>query len=137
METEAKPLKVAAAAAAAGVNVQTLHYYERRGLLRPARSSTGGYRYYGPSDVQLVRAVKRAQALGFSLQEIEELLTIRNSDRSRVAELARAKCGELDAKIRDLTAIRSALGELMETCVCGGDLSRCDVLDGLQTGEAD
>jgi DNA-binding transcriptional MerR regulator len=127
---EPKPLKIAAAAKAAGVNVQTLHYYERRGLLSPARAG-GGYRAYGASDVALVRAVKRAQALGFSLAEVEELLGISTGSRKRVKAVAAAKLTELDEKIRDLKAIRASLGDLLETCECGGDLRSCRVFDGL------
>ena len=130
---EPRPLKIAAAAKAAGVNVQTLHYYERRGILSPARSGSGGYRAYVASDVVLVRAIKRAQALGFSLTEIEELLGIGRGNRKRVKALAAAKLTELDEKIRDLTHIRSALGDLIETCDCGGELTNCRIFDGLDT----
>ena len=129
-QMESKPLKIAAAAKAAGVSIQTLHYYERRGLLSPARAG-GGYRAYGASDVALVRAVKRAQALGFSLAEIEELLGIGARSRKQVKAFAAAKLAELDAKIRDLTVIRASLGDLIETCRCGGDLVSCRVFDGL------
>jgi MerR family mercuric resistance operon transcriptional regulator len=128
---ESKPLRIAAAAKEAGVNVQTLHYYERRGLLSPARAGSGGYRAYGASDVARVRAVKRAQALGFSLAEIDELLGIGSRDRKQVKRLAATKLVELDEKIRDLTAIRASLGDLMETCRCGGDLASCRIFDGL------
>jgi DNA-binding transcriptional MerR regulator len=128
---ESKPLRIAAAAKAAGVSIQTLHYYERRGLLSPARAGGGGYRAYGPSDVALVRAVKRAQALGFSLAEIEELLGMGARSRKQVKALAAAKLAELDEKIRDLATIRAALSDLIETCRCGGDLVSCRVFDGL------
>ncbi len=129
---DGKPLKIAAAARAAGVRVQTLHYYERRGLLHPDRSGNAGYRSYGQADVALVRAVKRAQGLGFSLAEIETLLRIGDgADPIATRSLAVVKLAELDEKLRDLRRIRDALGALLETCDCGGTLARCNLFEGL------
>jgi len=136
LSTVAKPLKIAAAAKAAGVNIQTLHYYERRGLLSPRRTGNSGYRAYGEAEVILVRGIKRAQALGFSLAEIEELLGIESRDRERARNLASAKLAELDEKIRDLTTMRTALSHLVESCLCGGDLSNCKLFEDLGSDEA-
>jgi DNA-binding transcriptional MerR regulator len=118
------------------VNIQTLHYYERRGLLSPVRTGSSGYRAYGDAEVTLVRGIKRAQALGFSLGEIEELLAIGSRDRERAKKLASAKLVELDEKIRDLSTIRAALGDLVESCLCGGDLSSCKLFEDLGSDEA-
>ncbi len=125
--------RVGAAAEAAGVRTQTLHYYERRGLVRAPRRTPSGYREYGPEDIRRVRAVKRAQSLGFTLREIREMIRIAEDRRtaSRVVALAEAKLEEIDGKIRDLRRMRRALAEAAETCRCRGDLSRCDVLAGL------
>jgi len=86
---------IGAAAAAAGVNVQTLHYYERRGLIRRPPRTASGYRQYPPATVRSVRAIKRAQSLGFTLEEIAELwqtaVQARTSDKGRLRPLARAK----------------------------------------------
>ncbi len=84
-------LRVGAAADAAGVNVQTLHYYERRGLLRPKARNGAGYREYGEAEVRRVRGIKQAQSLGFTLREIRELIGMAESRRSarNVATLSR------------------------------------------------
>ena len=104
-------------AAAAGVNVQTLRYYERRGLLPAPARSLGGHRLWSPEAVTRVRAIKAAQRLGFTLKEIAELLGAGAGRRPRpaVGELALAKRGELDSRIVDLLAIRAVLTEVVET----------------------
>lgn len=127
------PLHVSAAATAAGVNAQTLHYYERCGLIRRPPRSVSGYRQYSPETVRSVRAIKRAQGLGFTLKEIQELTRLRGGRRSarNVEKLTRRKLADIDAKIVDLTRMRDRLRETLETCACGGDLSRCDILADL------
>ncbi len=104
-------LWVGAAAKAAGVNVQTLHYYERRGLLRPRARNSAGYREYGEVDVRRVRGIKRAQSLGFTLGEIQELIAVAESRRSmrNVAALDRHKLDEIDRKIGALELVRATL----------------------------
>jgi DNA-binding transcriptional MerR regulator len=123
---------IGAAAREAGVGAQTLHYYERRGLLpRPVRTAAG-YRRYTADDIGTVRAIKRAQSLGFTLDQIRELMAMRRSgDARRVASTAAAKLREIDEKLRDLRRMRASLAKLVESCRCGGDLRRCDVLEGL------
>ena len=124
---------VGAAASAAGVNVQTLHYYERRGLIQSPGRSPAGYREYGLRTVRRVRSIKRAQGLGFTLGEIRELMDLVEAGRpvSEVAELARAKLEAIDEKIEALVRMRDALRETMETCRCGGDLTCCDIVGAL------
>jgi DNA-binding transcriptional MerR regulator len=126
-------LRVGAAAEAVGVNVQTLHYYERRGLLRPRARNGAGYRQYGERELRRVRGIKRAQSLGFTLAEIQEFIAVAESRRSArtVAALARGKLAEIDQKIRALELVRATLNEAIETCACGGDLRHCDVIAGL------
>ena len=136
-ETRARPYRVGAAARAAGVGVQTLHYYERRGLVAPRARTGGGYREYGEPEVRRVRAIKRAQALGFTLAEIRELIAIADARRPsrRVGALARGKLDEIESRLRDLRRMRSELRAALEACDCGGDLSRCGVLEGLSEPE--
>jgi MerR family transcriptional regulator, mercuric resistance operon regulatory protein len=103
----------------AGVNNQTLRYYERRGLLPEPPRSPAGYRDYPVSAVSLLRFVKRAQQLGFTLADIEDLLQMADGgpdscDRARA--LAAAHAAELDRKIADLQRMRASLGELVATC---------------------
>ena len=103
----------------AGVNAQTLRYYERRGLLAEPPRSPSGYRDYPVSAVRVLRFVKRAQELGFTLADVEELLSLadggpRSCDRART--LAESQMAELDRKITDLQRMRASLGELVATC---------------------
>lgn len=126
--------RIGAVASQAGVNVQTLRYYERRGLLpRPERTASG-YRHYAPETVGLVRFIKRAQELGFTLSEIGQLLAFRDPrhrDSARVLKLASAKIADIDGKIARLRAIRGALAALAESCECGKSTLECAILESL------
>lgn len=129
-----RSLRIGEVARAAGVNVQTVRYYERRGLLPVPRRAPSGYRLYEEETVRRLRAIKRAQALGFTLRDIKELMSI-HSRRSagEVRAMVVGKLHEIDAGIRDLRAMRRALLDVAERCACGGDLSSCDVLEGLES----
>ena len=114
-------LRIGDVAAQAGVSVDALRYYERRGLLRPTGRRAGGYREYAPDAAALVRFIKRAQALGFTLAEVEELVRLRREARQPAAalaarEVARAKLHDIDERVRQLTALRGELAELVEAC---------------------
>ncbi|KUL21048.1 MerR family transcriptional regulator [Streptomyces regalis] len=102
----------------AGVNIQTLRYYERRGLLAQPERSPGGHRLYGEDVVTVLRVIKAAQRLGFTLEEVAELLEAGRHRHGRpvagLQERAAAKLAEVDAKIADLTTIRTALAEAVE-----------------------
>lgn len=102
-------------AAAAGVGVQTLRYYERRGLLPEPDRSPGGHRDYGRDAVLVLRVVKAAQRLGFTLDEIAELLAVRAHRRPRLRERAAAKLADVDARIADLQTVRSTLVEVLDS----------------------
>jgi DNA-binding transcriptional MerR regulator len=122
-------------ATAAGVSIQTLRYYERRGFLTPLLRRPSGYREYGRDAVGVVRFIKRAQALGFSLSEVQQLLKLRrlsNSPPSRreAQTLARSRIADVDARIADLTRIRRALSELVDSCASGRTL-HCPILETL------
>jgi len=95
-------------AAAAGVNVQTLHYYERRGLLTQAGRTASGHRQYPARTVTLVRMIKNAQHLGFSLDEVAALIAA-SADPGETAAIAARKLTEVDTQIARLTLIREAL----------------------------
>lgn len=127
-------LRIGDVAAKAGVNVETLRYYERRGILRAPKRSSAGYREYPTDTVRLIRFIKRAQELGFTLDEIEDLIALRQTPskrRDRVRELAAAKLHSIDEKIGRLRAMRDALSPLLDECACGADTVTCPILEAL------
>lgn len=126
-------MRIGKVAAEAGVNVQTLRYYERRGLLPEPERGTSGYRAYDPDTVRLVRFIKRAQELGFTLREIEDLLELRQSPRrgADVRALAAAKVSDIEHRIRQLRAMRSALWGLVEACDCERGAPTCPIIEAL------
>ncbi|MGH3375879.1 MAG: MerR family transcriptional regulator [Actinoallomurus sp.] len=128
-------MRTAQVAARAGVNTQTLRYYERRGLLPDPPRTPAGYRSYGPDAVRVVRFVKRAQALGFTLTEVEELLHLADGgpDSCGAAQrLTGEKIGDLDARIATLTAMRASLDRLLGTCARPREQRDCPLLDSLE-----
>jgi Hg(II)-responsive transcriptional regulator len=127
-------MRIGDVAARAGVNTQTLRYYERRGILGEPKRSSSGYREYPTDTVRLIRFIKRAQELGFTLNEIEELITLRQTTpkrRGKVRELAAAKMRDIDEKLARLQAMRSALYTLVEDCTCGSETLTCPILEAL------
>lgn len=127
-------LRTGEVAAQAGVNVQTLRYYERRGLLKEPERRRSGYREYPPEAVQLIRFVKRAQELGFTLSEIEELLRLRNDQSASCSEVraaAQAKIEDINQKVLSLRAMKRALGVLVSSCRSDGSTRQCPILEAL------
>jgi DNA-binding transcriptional MerR regulator len=124
----------------AGVNAQTLRYYERRGLLPKTNRLASGYREYDPATVALVRFIKNAQELGFTLKEIGELIDLR-AERSRsnedVRRLATRKIEEMDRRIRQLTDMKGELAALLERCGSAACKDSCVVLDALDEATED
>ena len=132
-------MQTAEVAQRAGVNAQTLRYYERRGLLPQPGRSAAGYRSYGPEAVRIVRFVKHAQRLGFSLADIGSLLGLAvggpdSCDAAR--DLAASKITELDEKIVQLTAMRESLHKLVATCDRPASDRECSLLHALDTAAA-
>ncbi|GAA4722432.1 MerR family transcriptional regulator [Phytohabitans rumicis] len=115
MTTERAGLRTGEVAEQAGVNIQTLRYYERRGLLAQPRRSIGGHRIYPEDTVTLLGVIKTAQRLGFTLDEVAELLEAgrRRHPSPDLRQRATDKITEIDAKIADLTAMRDALTEVV------------------------
>ena len=104
-------------ARAAGVGVETVRYYQRRGLLPEPARPPGEVRRYGEEDVKRLRFIRSAQAAGFTHNEITELLDLDASDdRARARELARARVAAIDAKIEELREARDALSGLATDC---------------------
>lgn len=133
-------MRTAQVARQAGVNAQTLRYYERRGLLPEPRRSESGHRAYGPQAVRIVRFVKRAQELGFSLDDIEVLLHLAGGGPDSCASvraLAGDKIDELEAKIAHLVAMRDSLRSLMTTCDRPRTDRECPLLHALDESTVD
>ena len=104
-------------ASAAGVGVETVRYYQRRGLLAEPARPHGEVRRYGEADVKRLRFIRSAQAAGFTLNEIKELLDLDASDdRARARELAKARVAAIDEKIAELRDARDALAGLATAC---------------------
>ena len=116
----------------AGVNPQTLRYYERKGLVRPTGRRRSGYREYSAGDVRVLRFVKRAQALGFSLRDVSELLKLRSAKgrRTAVRAVAEQRLRDLEDRIRDLQRMRDALQTLITSCHEGSE-PHCPILEAL------
>ncbi len=128
------PLHSGDVAAAAGVNVETLRYYERRGLLRAPRRGRSGYREFAPEAIEIVRFVKRAQSLGFTLDEIQELLALRRPRAGQcgvVHAAAVAKLAEIETKLRALDAMRGAIEKLVAACRADTEPLRCPLIEML------
>lgn len=121
-------LTIGTLARAAGVGVETVRFYQRRGLLSvPPRA--GAIRRYAERDVERLRFIKRAQAAGFTLAEIGELIALDSSqDRVRARQLASARITALDARIGELKAARSALARLARECAEGTE-GPCPIID--------
>ncbi|HKE14170.1 MAG TPA: MerR family transcriptional regulator [Kofleriaceae bacterium] len=130
-------MRIGEVASRAGVNVETLRYYERRGLLREPDRQPSGYRSYGQESVRLVRFIKRAQELGFTLSDIADLLRLADGNRAEscreVRGLAAAKVDDIDRRMATLGAMRASLVALVETCGRGGRRRReCPLLEAIE-----
>ncbi len=121
-----------------GVNLETIRYYERVGLLPKPPRSGAGYRQFSPESVRRVRFIKRAQELGFSLKEIKELLALRiapGSTRADVRKRAETKIVDIEGKVQHLRAMKKALVRLTESCCGSGPTSDCPILESLSLDE--
>src|SRR5919206_4688117 len=118
------------------VNLETIRYYERQGLLPKPPRSPSGYRLFPSDSVRRVRFIKRAQELGFSLREIKELLTLRTASGATSADVrkrAEAKIADIEGKIETLRAMKKALARLTASCCGEGSVSECPILESLSS----
>jgi Hg(II)-responsive transcriptional regulator len=133
-----KPLTIGEVARRAGVGVETVRFYERRGLLNEPERKPSGYRQYAADAVTRLRFIRRAKDLGFSLKEIQELIALRldpSASRADVRRRAEAKVADIDARIRDLRRMREALRKLSATCRGHGPAAGCPILEALAGDE--
>ncbi|MEA3245825.1 MAG: heavy metal-responsive transcriptional regulator [Gemmatimonadota bacterium] len=130
-------LTIGKLASAAGVNTQTIRYYERAGLFPVAARSPGGYRQFGPDELRRLRFIRRAQGLGFSLAEIRELLALRVHDPRSCGTVARRvhqKIVATEQKIRELQGLLKALTRLGAACDARERTADCPILEALADG---
>jgi len=133
-----KPLTTGQLAKQAQVNVETIRYYERRGLLPEPPRRWSGYREYSRANVAHLRFIKRAKELGFSLSEISELLSLRvdpDTTCDDVQQRTEIKIADIEAKIQTLERMKKALKKLVAACSGRGPTSACPILEALETRE--
>lgn len=125
----------------AEIGVETVRFYERRGLIEDPPRRSSGYRQYPPETIDRLRFIRRAKELGFSLDEIKELLLLRShpaESREVARARARAKIEDIDRRIADLSRMRQVLAELAAACERGDETEACPILVALDGGcEAD
>ena len=130
----AEKLTISRLAQLGGVNLETIRYYERQGLLPEPPRTASGYRVFPKEAARRLRFIKRAQELGFSLHEIRELLELRIKPGAKRAEMrtrAEAKIADMEQKIQTLQAMKKTLRQLTERCDGCGPLSECPILESL------
>jgi len=116
------------------VSIDTIRYYELRGLIPPALRTVSGYRQYAADDVLRLRFIVQAKELGFTLEEISQLLALRSGERNcaEVRAVAEAKAGEIGERIRKLSRMREILLALAEQCEQTSDADSCPILKSLE-----
>lgn len=128
-------MTISKAARRAGVGVETIRFYERKGLIeQPVKPEISGYRTYPEETIERIRFIRQAQELGFSLQEIRELLSLRadpGADAADVRARATAKLDDVNDKIRRLRRIGQALETLIAACPGSGELGCCSIMEAL------
>ncbi len=130
---------ISKAARDAGVGVETIRFYERRGLIdRPPKPATGGYRRYPDETVERIRFIRQAQELGFSLREIGELLSLRadpDADCALVRARVEEKLGEIRRKVEKLEQLQAALKQLIAACPGEGAVRACSIIEALEDAD--
>lgn len=132
-------MKIGELAQRAGVGIDTVRYYERRGLLPLPMRQLSGYRRFEAKDITRLRFVCRAKALGFTLAEIRELLALygrRGADMASVKATTTQKLADVESKIDELTRIRNGLRMLLASCPGHGAVDRCPILNALEGDES-
>lgn len=126
-------LKVGQLAEKAGVGIDTVRYYERAGLLPEPPRRPSGYREYPPQAVARLRFIRRAKALGFTLEEISGLLRLSDhrADVKSIKRLAQTRLAEVERKLRELERVRDGLRQLIEACPGHGEPGACPILSAL------
>lgn len=123
-------LTIAGVADAAAVGVETVRYYERRGLIEQPRHKVGAYRRYDDQHVARIRFIKRAQELGFTLEEVESLLRLQDGiDRRSIRRIAAQRLEQIRTRIADLRRIEKALGHVLHECETKAGTPHCPIIE--------
>ena len=114
-----------------GVTIETIRYYQRKGLMRKPEKPATGYRQYPSEAIARIRFIKRAQQTGFTLKEISELLLLDSGHCQDVRKMAELKRRQIDKQIKDLTALKNVLDSLVEGCQTDPSTEHCSLIDAL------
>jgi MerR family copper efflux transcriptional regulator len=138
MDISRSPLTIGAVAKRVGVAIDTIRYYEREGLLPEPQRRASGYRSYGEGTVVQLRFIRRAKHLGFTLEEIRELLAL-SADRQRgvkaVKKRAQQRLAAIEQRILELQRVRDGLAQLVDSCPGHGAPEECPILRALNIDE--
>jgi MerR family mercuric resistance operon transcriptional regulator len=130
------PLTIGRVAKAAGVGVETVRYYQSRGLLR-VPAANGGFRIYPAATVHRIAFIKRAQVLGFTLDEVRSLLDLEDGrNRRAIQSVAQARLKQIEDKLADLHRMRGALSDLLHRCRQTGPAQVCPIIETLAGGSS-
>ena len=127
-------MKIGAVARQAGITVETVRFYEKKGLLQPPARNESGYRIYSPESLQHLLFITRSKELGFSLKEIKELLQLREAPDTTCTEIkaqAEKKIIEVERKIQDLEQIKEGLIQVTNSCPGAGSLRNCTIIEAI------
>ena len=131
-------MKIGELARRCDVNIDTIRYYERQGLLPAPDRLASGYRHYEAPDISRLRFVRRAKGLGFALDEIKDLLALsdhRDHDMGELKSLAKEKLVDIDNRMMELSKIRDGLNTLIDACPGHGALATCPILNALASDD--
>jgi len=128
------PMKIGELSKQSGVSIDTIRYYEQRGLIPEARRTASGYRQYSTEDVSRLKFIVQTKELGFTLEETGQLLALRTDDCNcaEVRAVAEAKANEIEVRIRKLSQMRQVLLSLAEQCEESSDTDPCPILKSLE-----
>jgi MerR family mercuric resistance operon transcriptional regulator len=129
-------MRIGKVAKQVGITVETIRFYEKKGLIEPPMRNESGYRNYSEEVVQIVSFIKRAKELGFSLKEIKNLMALRYTPGTTCSEVKNQtmeKIEDIDRKVEDLLKIKGALTELASVCPGQGPLSHCSIMEALES----
>ena len=123
-------------AKSANTDIETIRFYERRGLIPAPPRTSGGYRRYPAAEADRLRFIRRAKVLGFTLNEIGPLLKLQEGgDRHEVKSVAQTKLSEIEARIADLQSMRYTLTKLVNDCSGRGPVAGCPIIEALNSEE--